>query len=195
MMRNFMCYRDDLPVLDAMTWALWGEARLKSDDELIALGAQEMEVDFIFVLDGQDYRIIRKRAKGKRVGQSWLDFQVRHNGGWKVLNPGMGVRETQAAITSTLRMGYDIFANSAYLRQGHADEFTKKEPGRRKQVLADILGLDIYERLEIGSKERARTLDGQVKGVEGQIAELQRQAEKQAAYAELVAAQERQVEQ
>ena len=43
-----------------------------------------------------------------------------------------------AAITSTLRMNYDVFANSAYLRQGHADEFTKKEPGRRKQVLADM---------------------------------------------------------
>jgi DNA repair protein SbcC/Rad50 len=216
MVRNFMCYRDDLPVLDfdgisiaclsgengagksalldAMTWALWGEARLKSDDELIALGAQEMEVDFIFVLDGQDYRIIRKRAKGKRVGQSWLDFQVRHNGGWKVLNPGMGLRETQQAITSTLRMDYDIFANSAYLRQGHADEFTKKEPGRRKQVLADILGLDIYERLETASKERAKVLDGQLKGLEGQIGELQRQADKQATYAHLVAEQEFQVE-
>ena len=216
LMRNFMCYRDDLPVLDfdgisiaclsgengagksalldAMTWALWGEARLKSDDELIALGAQEMEVDFIFVLDGQDYRIIRKRAKGKRVGQSWLDFQVRHNGGWKVLNPGMGLRETQQAITSTLRMDYDIFANSAYLRQGHADEFTKKEPGRRKQVLADILGLDVYERLETASKERAKGLDGQLKGLEGQIGELQRQADKQATYAQLVAQQEIQVE-
>jgi exonuclease SbcC len=215
-LRNFMCYRDDLPVLDfdgisiaclsgengsgksalldAMTWALWGEARLKSDDELIALGAQEMEVDFTFALDGQDYRIIRKRAKGKRVGQSWLDFQVRHNGGWKVLNPGMGMRETQQAITSTLRMDYDVFANSAYLRQGHADEFTKKEPGRRKQVLADILGLDVYERLETSSKERARGLDGQLKGLEGQIGELQRQAEKQATYAQLVAEQEIQVE-
>ncbi len=216
LLRNFMCYRDDLPVLDfdgisiaclsgengagksalldAMTWALWGEARLKSDDELIALGAQEMEVDFIFALDGQDYRIIRKRAKGKRVGQSWLDFQVRHNGGWKVLNPGMGLRETQQAITSTLRMDYDIFANSAYLRQGHADEFTKKEPGRRKQVLADILGLDVYERLETASKERAKVLDGQLKVLEGQIGESQRQADKQATYAHLVAEQEIHVE-
>ncbi|HJZ50084.1 MAG TPA: SMC family ATPase, partial [Roseiflexaceae bacterium] len=215
-LRNFMCYRDELPpldfdgmqiaclsgengagksaLLDAMTWALWGEARLKSDDELIALGAQEMEVDFTFALDGQDYRIIRKRSKGKRVGQSWLDFQVRHNGGWKVLNPGMGLRETQQAITSTLRMDYDIFANSAYLRQGHADEFTKKEPGRRKQVLADILGLDVYERLETASKERARGLDGQLKGLEGQIGELQRQADKQATYAQLVNEQQTQVD-
>src|SRR5581483_3013513 len=105
------------------------------------------------------------------------------------------IRETQQSIISTLRMDYDIFANSAYLRQGHADEFTKKEPGRRKQVLADILGLDVYERLETSSKERARGLDGQVKGVEGQIAELQRQAEKRATYADLVMAQEAQVDQ
>src|SRR5205814_1514822 len=160
-----------------------------------ALGAQEMEVDFIFALDGQDYRIIRKRAKGKRVGQSWLDFQVRHNGGWKVLNPGMGLRETQQAITSTLRMDYDVFANSAYLRQGHADEFTKKEPGRRKQVLADILGLNIYEQLETAAKERARGIDGQLKGLEGQIGELQRQADKRAIYIQLVAEQESHVEQ
>src|SRR6266545_1008747 len=195
-----MCYRDDLPplefdgiqiaclsgengagksaLLDAMTWALWGEARLKSDDDLIALGAQEMEVDFIFMLDGQDYRVIRKR----------------NNGAWKPIS-GATIRETQQSIITTLRMDYDIFANSAYLRQGHADEFTKKEPGRRKQVLADILGLDIYEQLETASKERARGIDGQLKGLEGQIGELQRQADKQATYAQLVAAQQAQVEQ
>ena len=215
LLRNFMCYRDELPpldfagiqiaclsgengagksaLLDAMTWALWGEARLKSDDDLIALGAQEMEVDFTFLLDGQDYRVIRKRSKVRKTGQSWLDFQVRSNGSWKALT-GATIRETQQSIVSTLRMDYDIFANSAYLRQGHADEFTKKEPGRRKQVLADILGLNVYEQLETASKERARGVDGQLKGLEGQIGELQRQAEKQMTYAELVAAQQLQVE-
>jgi len=215
-LRNFMCYRDDLPplefdgiqiaclsgengagksaLLDAMTWALWGEARLKSDDDLIALGAQEMEVDFVFALDGQDYRVIRKRSKARKAGQSWLDFQVRNNGAWKPIS-GATIRETQQSIISTLRMDYDIFANSGYLRQGHADEFTKKEPGRRKQVLADILGLDVYEQLETASKERARGIDGQLKGLEGQIGELQRQADKQATYAQLVAAQQAQVEQ
>jgi exonuclease SbcC len=216
LLRNFMCYRDDLPaldfdgihiaclsgengagksaLLDAMTWALWGEARLKSDDDLIALGAHEMEVDFVFALDGQDYRVIRKRSKARKTGQSWLDFQVRNNGVWKPIG-GATIRETQQAITSTLRMDYDIFANSAYLRQGHADEFTKKEPGRRKQVLADILGLDMYERLEVSAKERARGLEGQLKSLEGQIGELQRQADKRAAYADLVAAQEAHVDQ
>ena len=197
-LRNFMCYREDVPtldfdgigiaclsgengagksaLLDALTWALWGEARLKSDDDLIALGATEMEVDLVFALDGQDYRVIRKRNKGKRTGQSWLDFQVRNDGNWKQLT-GATLRETQQSITSTLHMGYDTFANSAFLRQGRADEFTRKEPAKRKQVLAEILGLDIYEQLETKAKERAKTLDGQIKVVEGQIAELERQAE------------------
>jgi len=214
-LRNFMCYREAVPplefdgvgiaclsgengagksaLIDAITWALWGEARMKSDDELIALGAQEMEVDLTFALDGLDYRVIRKRNKGKR-SQSWLDFQVQHNGGWKALSAAT-LRETQQAIVGTLRMSYDIFVNSAYLRQGHADEFTRKEPGRRKQVLAEILGLASYETLEGAAKERARHYDGQIKVRDGQIAELQRQVEKRAIHAQMVAEAEARIDQ
>lgn len=205
-LRNFMCYREDLPpldfdgiaiaclsgengagksaLLDALTWALWGEARLKSDDDLIALGAQEMEVDLIFALDGQEYRVIRKRSKAKR-GQSWLDFQVCHNGAWKTLTGGT-LRETQQSITSTLHMSYETFTNSAFLRQGHADAFTRKEPGKRKQVLADILGLDVYEGLEASSKERAKGLDSDIKVLDGRIGELQVRADKQQISMDLV---------
>ena len=192
-----MCYREEVPplefdgigiaclsgengagksaLLDALTWALWGESRLKSDDDLIALGASEMEVDLIFGLDSQEYRVIRKRSKGKRVGQSWLDFQVRNDGTWKALT-GATLRETQQTITGTLHMGYETFANSAFLRQGRSDEFTRKEPAKRKQVLADILGLDIYERLEGGAKERVKTLDGDIKVIDAKIDDREREA-------------------
>jgi exonuclease SbcC len=211
-LRNFMCYREDVPplefdgisiaclsgengagkstLLDALTWSLWGEARLKSDDDLIALGATEMEVDLTFALDGQEYRVIRKRSKGKRVGQTWLDFQVRNGDGWKSLS-GAGVRETQEAIIRTLRMGYETFANSAFLRQGHADEFTRKKPAERKAVLAEILGLDVYEQLEERAKERARGLDGQIRGLEGRIEAYRHEAEQHEMRAGLVAAAER----
>ncbi|PJF46385.1 MAG: chromosome segregation protein SMC, partial [Candidatus Thermofonsia Clade 3 bacterium] len=134
-------------------------------------------VDLEFTLDGQDYRVIRRRIRGKRGGQSQLDFQVRDENGWRSLTPG-GIRETQQLIIRTLRMDYEVFANSAYLRQGHADEFTRKEPAKRKQVLADILGLSVYEDLESRAKERARAIEGQIRGLEGQIGELRRQAER-----------------
>ncbi len=213
-LQNFMCYREGVPplefdgisiaclagengagksaLLDAITWALWGEARLKSDDDLVALGATEMMVELEFTLDGQDYRVIRRRIRGKRGGQSQLDFQVRDGNEWRSLTPG-GIRETQQLIIRTLRMDYEMFANSAYLRQGRADEFTRKEPAKRKQVLADILGLSIYDELEGRAKERARNIEGQIRGLEGQIGELRRQAERYDLLVEEVRAAEERV--
>ena len=37
-------------LLDAMTWALWGKARARRDDELITLGENETWVDLEFAL-------------------------------------------------------------------------------------------------------------------------------------------------
>ena len=54
-------------------------------------------------------------------------------------------------------MDYDTFINSAYLRQGHADEFTRQQPAKRKEVLGNILGLDIYDELEEQAKELVET--------------------------------------
>ncbi len=57
-----------------------GTARAKSDDDLIALGQEDMEVDFEFVLDGTLRRVMRRRTKGKR-GQTIVDFQVQEADG------------------------------------------------------------------------------------------------------------------
>jgi exonuclease SbcC len=163
-------------LLDALTWALWGKARLSSDDDLIALGASDMEVHLDFALDGQEYQIIRKRNKGKRTGQTELYFHIRNGEGWRTLGSA-GVRETQDTISTTLRMNYETFTNSAFLRQNHADEFTRKKPAERKGVLAEILGLSVYEDLEARAKERARSLDGQIRGLDGKIEAYDREAQ------------------
>ena len=209
--RNFMCYKSaaqpldftGLPVaclsgengagkssiLDALTWALWGEARLKSDDDLIALGETEMEVQLIFALDGQEYQAIRRRSKARKTGVSELYFNVRSGETWRALT-GATLRETQDLIVQTLRMSYEVFSNSGFLRQGHADEFTRRKPAERKAVLAEILGLGEYEALETRAKERARGLDGQVRGAEGMIEAYEREARQRETRLNLVTAAE-----
>lgn len=176
--RNFMPYRDNVPelyfagvhtacisgdngngksaLIDAITWALWGKARAGSDDELIHQGEHEMEVEFEFAVGHHKYRVIRKRAKPKgrkRTGQTILELQMVDNGSVRAIS-GDSVRQTQQKVIDILHMDYETFINSAYLRQGRADEFTIATPSRRKQVLADILGLTIYDDLE----EMAKTL-------------------------------------
>jgi len=200
-MRNFMCYRDNVPplsfdgihtacisgdngngksaLIDAMTWALWGRARAKSDDDLIHSGQTEMEVEFDFAVGQQPYRIIRKHSKPKRrraSGQTILEFQIAGGDGFRSIT-GNNVTQTQQKIIDVLHIDYPTFINSAFLRQGHADEFTIKRPVERKQVLADILGLSFYDELEGQAKDLAKQqetekaqLDSTIKDINDELA-------------------------
>jgi len=176
-LHNFMCYRDPAPldfsgmhlaclsgnnghgksaILDAMTWALWGKARSNQADELIHLGQSDMSVDFEFALGPNRYRVLRSRERKGRSGKSDLQLQVwQDSGDWRAITEPT-LRDTEQAIVRLLRMEYETFINSAFLVQGRADEFTVKPANQRKQILADILGLGIYDDYENLAKERAR---------------------------------------
>ncbi len=212
-LRNFMAYRQaDLDfqgihlavltgengagkssLLDAITWALWGKARARRDDELIYLGHSEMEVEYTFELGDDLYRLIRKRDARKR-GRSELAFHVEDAGGWRTLTE-TNLRATQSKINQLLRLDYDTFINSAFLLQGRADEFTTKPPGQRKEILGDILGLEIYELYEERAKKRAGQTEKEVAQLEAQIRQIEQELTKEAEYqAELAAAQQQAAE-
>ena len=111
-------------LLEAITWVIWGECRAASEEDVIHAGADEVQVDFIFNYQDATYRVIRTRTRG---GSSVLEFQVKTPSGFKVLTE-RGVRSTQQLIIEHLKLDYDTFINSAYLRQGRADEFMLKKP-------------------------------------------------------------------
>ena len=195
-MRNFMCYRDNVPaldftgihlaclsgdngngksaIIDAMTWAVWGKARAKSVDDLIYTTQSEMEVEFEFAVGGQLYRIIRKRSRPKKrtgAGQSSLEFQISSGESFRPIT-GNTIDQTQEKIIDTLHMDYDTFINSAYLRQGHADEFTRQDPAKRKEVLGSILGLAVYDELEGQAKEIVKQYEVDSVHLENTIKEI-----------------------
>jgi DNA repair protein SbcC/Rad50 len=217
-LRNFMCYREEQSLdfggihlacltgdnghgksalLDAITWALWGRARARRDDELIALGETEMWVEFEFGLGPQRYRVWRQRSKKGR-GQSDLHFYIWNptpgiepsaglgvrpadseegfraastpddSGDWQLLDDG-GLVERQTQIIRTLRLDYETFVNSAFLLQGRADSFTVKTASERKQILADILGLGRYDLYEERAKQEAQARKEQATRIGGEI--------------------------
>ena len=194
--RNFMPYRDNIPplsfegihtasicgdngngksaLIDAMTWALWGEARGKSDDDLIHLGQTEMEVELEFAAGQQRYRIIRKHTKPKRrssSGQTILEFQIASGDGFRAISDS-NIRKTQQAINKVLHIDYPTFINSALLLQGRDDEFTVANPAKRKQVLADILGLSLYDQLEDQAKELAKEQESEKSSLESALVDI-----------------------
>ncbi|BFM40756.1 exonuclease subunit SbcC [Synechocystis sp. LKSZ1] len=139
-------------LLEAITWVIWGQSRAASEDDVLHSGTDFVRVDFVFISNHQTYKIIRSRHRGKGTG---LDFQIADGSGFRPLS-GKGVKATQVIIINTLKLDYDTFINSAYLRQGRADEFMLRRPAERKQILADLLKLDQYEVLAERAKDIAK---------------------------------------
>jgi exonuclease SbcC len=167
-------------LLEAIPWALWGQSRVTSEDDVIHAGTTEVRVDFMFQMHQQVYRVIRSRQRGQatalelQVAELVADeeekreeapYSARHTPPATLHTPQVtrfrsltarGLRATQQMITDRLRLDYDTFVNSAYLRQGRADEFMLKRPGERKQILATLLKLDQYDELAERARDVAR---------------------------------------
>ncbi len=90
---------------------------------------------------------------------------------WRSLTGG-SMRHTQLAITQLLRMDFDTFVNSAYLKQGRGDEFTTRQPAERKQVLSEILGLSYFDRMQEASRQKAKDLKLRLEFMEGELLKI-----------------------
>jgi len=166
-------------LLEAITWAIWGESRAATEDDVINAGAEDVRVDYIFQTNQQTYRVIRTRHRG---GSGTLEFQVEAGNGFRSLTE-RGVRATQQLITGHLKLDYDTFVNSAYLRQGRADEFMLRRPNERKQILADLLKLNQYEDLAEKAKDLSKQFKAQAEQLEYNLQSIKTQLEQREAIA------------
>ncbi len=161
-------------ILDAITWALFGSSRSRSDDDLVnrlaAMNGDTAEVRFTFILEGVTYRVIRRKRAGKGV---ILELQIAAGDeNWNTLSERK-MRETQGQIEHLLRMNYDTFTNASFLLQGKADQFTTRTPNQRKQILAELLGVTEWEQYREAAAEARKIAEGQSALIEARLAEIQ----------------------
>ena len=213
-MTNFICYRDGVAplelegvhlacicgnnghgksaLLDAITWALWGEARAKTQEELVHQGQTNMSVELEFLAQGQRYKVVRKHSRSSRGGHgnSLLELYVAASKGSSAeasggdFRPitGNTIRETEAHIKGLLHMDYDTFTSSAFLLQGRADRFTAAPPSERKRILGEILDLGYYDSLEARAKERSRERASHIRGLEDTLKYIAQEVERRPEY-------------
>ncbi|MEG4417713.1 AAA family ATPase [Microcoleus sp. LAD1_D5] len=181
-------------LLEAICWTLWGCCRSDTEDDIIHIGETDVRVDFTFSTGGQIYRVIRNRRRGQSGS---LEFQVSLNSAeseeklnFRTLTD-KGLRTTQQKILEHIKLDYDTFINSAYLRQGRADEFMLKKPIERKQVLANLLKLDQYDTLSEQAKDTSKQFKAQVDLLKQSLQTLQEQLQQK----ETIASEQTQLQQ
>ena len=156
-------------LLDGITWALFGQAR-KRDDALIHSQADTAEVVFTFEYESNVYRVQRVKRRDKTT---LLEFHIQAGeGDWKALTERT-LRATEERIRDTMRLDYETFVNASFFLQGKADQFTQQRPGDRKRILSSILGLEVWESYRQVANQRRRGLDGEMKGLDGRLQEIQ----------------------
>jgi exonuclease SbcC len=119
-----------------------------------------MQVEFVFDLEGDRYRIIRTFSLVKKNSRSGLEFQVFSQEDNEYISlTCLSIRKTQERITKILRIDYQTFINSAFILQGRIDEFSRKSARERKEILSEILGLSRYDELSNLAKSHLREIN------------------------------------
>ena len=159
-------------LLDAITWALFGEAR-RRDDAVINHRTQKenkpAEVVLDFDYESARYRVQRSKSKDKTTALDF--FQQSEDGGWVPLTEAT-MRATEERIRQTLRLDYETFINASFFLQGKADQFAQQKPADRKRILAAILGLEEWDAYKEETLRQRRSAEIEQANCEGSLAEI-----------------------
>ncbi|MBD1806428.1 SMC family ATPase [Microcoleus sp. FACHB-SPT15] len=154
-------------LLDAITYALYGKVSRKSNiDELVSQGATELKVEFQFSVQQTEYKVLRtwRYRPSTPVTKCLLDKL--QDGKWERCDRTVKVEDI-------LMMDFDTFTRVIVLPQGQFDEFLKGNPPKRRELLRQLAGFEIFERMRKEASERVKQLDTQRKLMEGQLESLQ----------------------
>jgi len=159
-------------LLDAMTYALFGTTTRsgKQVSDLASQGSENLKVQLRFAVGSAQYRVTRrwrfrpKSPENKVILESW------QNGDWETL--GTSIVAVQNTIEQILGMDFDTFTRAIILPQGKFDEFIKGDTSKRREILRQLAGFEIFEQMRKEANELAKLLKQEREMVERQLAEL-----------------------
>jgi exonuclease SbcC len=140
-------------ILDAMIFALYGKVpRMggKGLTELISLGRDRMAVVLDFRVGQDTYRVARRT---RRRGATDAQLEQLVDGDERPV--AEGVRQVEEHMLRLIGLRYDAFTQAVVLPQGEFQRFLKSQPRERREILRDLLRLQVYERMrELARKQQ-----------------------------------------
>ena len=147
-------------LLDAITFALYDKVAQKpnSSRELVSQGATQLKVEFRFVMRQTEYRVVRTwRNRGKTdIKNFLLDELVGEE--WE--------RCATQKVEEIIGMDFETFTRVIILPQGQFDEFLKGEAGKRREILRQLAGFQIFELMRKEASDRTSRFKAEREGLD-----------------------------
>jgi len=156
--------------MDAISDCLYEESRTKVIGEWITNGQTDGMIQFEFSMGETNWRVIRTRST-KGSGKITLSLQQLVDDKWEN-SSGTTTRETQEKIETLIGMDCATFQCTALIMQDAYGKFMEASKEDRMSVLANILGLGVYEQLTDLAKAKVSELNKSLAISKAKLAEL-----------------------
>ncbi|MDQ4064422.1 MAG: SMC family ATPase [Actinomycetota bacterium] len=143
-------------LLDAMTYALFGSVERVGNQiaQLVSHGQPRLSVALEFAVGDAAYRVTRSTTHSahsralleRREGDEWVSY-------------GEGadsVREVNRIVRDLIGLDYEAFTRSVILPQGKFAEFLTGDASKRREILTELLGLELFKRMSQRANEISR---------------------------------------
>lgn len=162
-------------VIDAITFALYGSVARYGDARLVApvinQSANEAKVRLDFEVAGRSYvavRIVRRTKTGASTKEARLELLDPSEDESPVL--ATGAKEVTEAVEALLGLDFTQFTRTVVLPQGDFAEFLKDDPASRQKLLRRLLDLEMFSRMGVLARDRAKEAGQKAEVLESQVA-------------------------
>ncbi len=142
-------------VIDAICFALYGSLPRYADRRAVGAAvhtlAAEARVSLTFDLGDHRYVAVRVVRRDKHGKASTKEARLERSDGEVLAGTA---KEMEPVVTQVIGLDFDQFTRAVVLPQGDFARFLHDKPAARQDLLVQLLGLDVYERM----MQRARAL-------------------------------------
>ncbi|MCK9519946.1 MAG: exonuclease subunit SbcD [Dehalococcoidia bacterium] len=161
--------------MDAITDCLYEETREKELTGWIRNDTKSGSISFTFRLGGDLWRVTRTRQRSGKATLALAKFLEENN-----INPAQWIdhsterlNDTQQKIIDLLGMDCDTFQSCVLIMQDRYGKFMEADKSERMAVLANLLGLGIYDDLLKITKEKLTDVNREVRAGKEEILALE----------------------
>jgi len=150
-------------LIESIPFCFWGIGRGRTLSDYINDQCKTLKIEICFVMENVRYKKIRQYGKAGKVNELYIDKNSKEleNCVWSLISDDTK-RKTDELLTEILGLDYSIFSNSIFFGQKEASSFVDGDASERKELLCNLLGIQIYEKAEVIAKNEARDLDNKI---------------------------------
>ena len=149
-------------MLDALSFGLFGKAHrnIKKDQLINTINEKNMEVEVEFQVANHSFQVVR--------GVKPTKFEIWQNG--KMINQSSNARDYQKYLEqSILKLNHKSFHQIVVLGSSSFIPFMQLPAGQRREVIEDLLDIQIFSKMNALLKEQLSTLRDELKDIDYSI--------------------------